>query len=166
MWGRMLKLAGAEELRQLVLKKRGYKIVRRSVRKQGEEATYRSFVVRFPCPVCAGSAYEEYEERRYGEFIPITDVQSFAWSSACGHVIGQADHFRCVIPVQQNGKVVGWVGRDLIGHDGFWHRLSYEDGKMAESPPVRFGTMWQALKASPDECRLLAMMQQEDKSRD
>jgi len=152
----MKRLSGAKGLKRYVLNKWNFKIRRTSKWKA------RRYLIEFPCPVCHGySVYEDFQERMH-EW-PFGKVWSISWWSKCGHMLGFVTYpaeFE-EIPVRKNGKTVATIvpfHRPLGAGGPLWER--YEWGATSdESLPARFGTVWQALKASAIECGLLAVVQ-------
>jgi hypothetical protein len=148
----MLKLDGAEELRRLVLEKWSYAIVRKS-----NDPT--SYVATFPCPVCSGDAYEFFLEVEPDP----DDIAEWKirWASDCGHVSGVGDDVACVCTqVEEDGVIVGTI--EPVSPPEWPRYEGSGDTSVPDRPCACFGTLWQAMHASADECGLLAEIQAED----
>jgi hypothetical protein len=150
---KMLVLDGAQDVRRQLLSKWGFKIKRRD--------KFGSYLVEFPCPECHQyCAYEDFRETQDEWFGHCWLVY---WSSKCGHVEGQVTYVAepGEIAVQENGKIVAAIV-PYLRPGALWQRLDFQHS--GKSRVVRFGTIWQALKASVFECQLFAMMQDGDES--
>jgi hypothetical protein len=155
----VIRLDGARTLRREVLRRWACRAIQR-------KENGRSYVLGFSCPICGGQAYElcvKMEDFRPALGHDLWDVQC---RSECGHVdaeysqpTGSILHFEdatndeamLIIPIEKRG------GRT------FWYR-SEEDKWMpgcGATTPARFGSLWQAIHASADECQLLAALQGE-----
>jgi hypothetical protein len=152
----MMRLGGVKRLERTVLEKWGYKVRGRR---------NRCYSVKFPCPICGGDASEDFKELNEVD-APRWDI--FFGRSQCGHIGG---NYSCLtwdpIPVEgDRGETIAYVIPSPF-HFGqpFWERRELEDGAdgtdFERSLPARFGTLCQAIAASVDECRLLALMQAE-----
>ena len=151
----LLKLDGAEDLRQQVLKNYDFKVKRKSGGYQGE----------FCCPVCHKCVvHEDFKETRDEWF---GRCWLISWSSECGHLNGQVTYSAepREIPVQEGGKIVAAIVPHYRLRGALWHRLDWKPIS-DKSRIVRFGTVGQALKVNVYESQLFGVMQAGDKRYD
>ncbi len=169
----MLKLDGAEELRDLVLKKwtsrtvsKGERNDEHGITKWQHATITRAYVAQFSCPSgdSDSAALEHFMELRPNDPNEM-EWWRIQWSGSCSHIatISGINEVACApIPVEEHGVLVGSI--EPVSPPG-WPRYEVSGNTSAHDLPCAFfGTLWQAMHASLDECRLLAAIQAEDKN--
>jgi hypothetical protein len=161
----MLRLDGAEELRHLVLKKWGYRIVSTRINeafinKDWQNATIaRSYATKFSCPTCGADAVESFIELEPDDPEEM-EWWRIHWGSTCSHlgpIWGVNEEACAATPVEKNGVIVGSI--EPVSPP-MWPRYEGNgDTSVPDRPCAFFGTLCQAMYASVDECRLLAAIQ-------
>ena len=165
---KMLKLDGAMQLRHLVLKKWAYRIVSKGERydehgiTKWQHATLtRAYVAKFSCPTCDSAALEQFMELRPNDPDEM-EWWHIQWSGTCSHIAicSVTNMVACVAtPVEEDGVIVGSI--EPVSPPEWPRYEGSGDTSVPDRPCAFFGTLWQAMHASLDECRLLAAIQAE-----
>jgi hypothetical protein len=142
----MIRLEGAELLRELVLQKWRTLTIRRRI---------SGYVTKFPCPDCGGEACEAFRTLKLDDRVhPWWGVE---WSSDCGYVadcLSSDDAClvwrggRSFIEVEEKGVVVGLVDPSSPLP---WRRYETSEKHFKMQKCARFGTLWQSLHAGVAE---------------
>jgi len=154
----MLTLDGAEELRRWVKKKWWYRIVRTRINeafiiKDWQNARIaRSYVAKFLCPTCGADAVEIFIELE-PEDPEEMECWAVGWRGKCSHIApGSVVQEACVCTLVEEGGVV--VGSIEPVSPPEWPRYEGSgDTSVSNRTCACFGTLWQAIAASLDECR-------------
>jgi len=118
-------------------------------------------VRRFPCPDCGGMAVETYSAVFSDDPEDPQDpecVWRIDWDSPCGYVYDglSNEDVDALIEIREGGATIGWVS--TISVPPWLRNEDSEDEEVYEE--VEFGTLFQAMHASHDECRLLGAVQE------
>jgi len=153
---KMIRLKGAAELRKLVLKRWSSSTI-----KNGSGG----YVRRFRCTQCGGEAFETFSRDPLREE-DVGEWWAVEWDSPCGYVfdsLSRDDLSSDFIEVRTlDGTIVGKID---VSSPPPWPRF---DPRVNESEPdevTEFDTLWQAMNASAEECKLLGAMQEIDRQR-
>jgi hypothetical protein len=149
----MIRLKGAYALRKFVEKKWSYSTITTGT---------AGYVRRFRCPQCRGKAIETYSK-----VVDEDGISSWAvdWESPCGYVYDGLSYegFSAVIKIEENGATVGLIDASSPPP---WRRYDYSNPQgQKRILYTEFGTLWQAIHAGLDECRLLGAMQEIERRR-
>jgi hypothetical protein len=147
----MIRLRGANELRKLVLKRWSSSTI-----KKGSGG----YVRRFRCTQCGGKASETLSRNPLKEE-DVGEWWAVEWDSPCGYVfdsLSRDDLGSEFIEVRtKDGEIVGKI--DVLSPPP-WPRFDPRENENEPDEVTEFDTLWQAMHASVNECRLLGAMQE------
>ena len=158
----MIRLRGAAEVRRLVLKRWASS----AIFEKGESCKRSNweYVRRFACSICGGEAFEFF--RYIWATMETPESWEVDWTSECGCVwdglSSDSVGSRFMEVQDRNGVLVGLIDISQALRWGHWRRFEVSGQPpffLQSSKSVLFGTLWQAINAPVEECRLLGSIQ-------